>query len=152
MSDMVNYEEHGTEVELSDLRDEIDRKSLIAIESIVERLEKRLITRREAMVGIYAIFVSVQGLVSYEIGETLNTVLTEIQKSDKTDMFPMVFSHKGTVVILKLDLFSLILTTLMITGSGQKIEKSETLENEPDALKAAISKAMTFSKNGAIRL
>ncbi|PHM52325.1 hypothetical protein [Xenorhabdus hominickii] len=152
MSDMVDYEEYGTEVELIDLRDEIDRKALIAIENVVERLEKRLITRREALIGINAIFDSIQGLVSSEISETLNTVLTEIQKSEKTDMFPIVFAHKGTVVILKLDLFSLTLTTLMVTGSGQKIEKTETLENEPDALKVAISKAMTFSKNGAIRL
>ncbi|PHM69522.1 hypothetical protein [Xenorhabdus sp. KJ12.1] len=153
MSEAINYDETTRpEDELIDLREEIDRKALVAIENIVTRFEKSMITRREAFVGISAVFDSVQGLVSNDVGETLNVVLTEIQKSDKQDKFPMVFAHKGTVVILKLDMFNRTLTSMMVTGSGQKAEKSESFENEPDTLKAAISKAMTFSKNGATRL
>ncbi|WP_053014184.1 MULTISPECIES: hypothetical protein [Xenorhabdus] len=153
MSEAINNDEATrSEDELIDLREEIDRKALVAIENIVGRFEKNMITRREAFVGVSAVFDSVQGLVSREVGETLNVVFTEMQKSNKQDKFPMVFAHKGTVVILKLDMFCHTLTSMIVTGSGQKAEKSESFENEPDALKAAISKAMTFSKNGAIRL
>lgn len=151
MSDMVNYDDHEDNCFI-DLREEIDRKTLIAIEKIVENLEKRIYTRREAVVAINAVFDSVQGLVGVEVGETLNEVLTGIQKSDKEDMFPMVFTHKGVVVILNLDLFNLSVTTSMITATGKKIDSVDHGENEPETLKIAVTKAMTIKKNGAIKL
>lgn len=154
MSDETFYDEDNPDagVTMLDLREEIDRKALFSIEKIVARFEKNFITRREASTGINAVFDAVQGLVSSEVGEVLNTVLSEIDKSEKADKFPMVFGHKGNVVILRPDMFSLTLNTIMVNAGGGKAEKAEPFENETMLLKAAVTKAMTFSKNGAVRL
>ncbi|MDC9581930.1 hypothetical protein PSI15_10190 [Xenorhabdus sp. PR6a] len=142
----------NAEEELIDLRDEIDRKTLASIENILIKLEKRFITRNEAKVAIYAVFDAVQGLVNSDVGEVLNAALTEIQKNDKADQFPMVFAHKGAVVVLKLDMFSRTVTYMIVKADGTKMEKSEVLDDEPAALKSAITKAITFTKNGAVKL
>lgn len=148
MSDETVYDD----ADCFDFGEELDRKALVAIELIVTQFEKNLITRREAFVGIKAVFDSVYGLISPDVAETLNTVLTEIQKLDKVDKFPMLFSHKGMLVYLKLDLFALEMTYSLIKSDGTKADKCETFENESDALKAALTKAVTFVKNGAKRL
>nr|WP_181374706.1 hypothetical protein [Pectobacterium carotovorum]AKG47551.1 hypothetical protein pA_00111 [Pectobacterium carotovorum] len=148
MSDETVYEDTDS----FDFGEELDRKCLVSIELIVTKFEKNLITRSEAFVGIKAVFDAVYGLISPDVSETLNTVLTEIQKSEKVDKFPMLFAHKGMLVYLKLDLFSCSMSYSLIKPDGSKADKNEIFDNEQDALKAALTKAVTFVKNGAKRL
>ncbi|MEQ4626742.1 MULTISPECIES: hypothetical protein [Providencia] len=132
--------------------EELDRKVLEAIEQIVTKFEKKLLTRSETFVGIKAVFDTAYGLLSADVSETLNTVLTEIQKSEQADRFPMLFAHKGLVVMIKLDLFSCKMTYSAIKPDGTKMDKEEVFDNEQEALKAALTKAVTFVKNGAKQL
>lgn len=124
------------------LQDEIDRKTVEALERIVSEFEAKLLTAREARIAIRSVFESVQGLLTESIGELLNQAMTQFSTQPNKTIFPMHLAMPGSITIY----ISVDLDTK--TMRVQNVTTGAVLANvECESPTETIRKAAAFAKN-----
>jgi hypothetical protein len=124
------------------LQDEIDRKTVEALERIVSEFEAKLLTAREARIAIRSVFESVQGLLTESIGELLNQAMTQFSNEPNKPIFPMhLVMPGGNTIYISIDLDAKTMQVLNVTTGIvlAKVECESPIET--------IKKAAEFAKN-----
>ncbi|ENH0767114.1 hypothetical protein ABVY06_003516 [Escherichia coli] len=133
------------------LQDEIDRKTVEALERVVTEFESKLLTAREARIAIRAVFESVQGLLTESISEILNQVMTQFANEPGKPIFPMHLAMPGgNTIFISVDLDDKTMRVLNVTTGAELAKVACDTQTE------TIKKAAAFAKNaivkGAIKL
>lgn len=124
------------------LQDEIDRKTVEALERVVGEFESKLITAREARIAIRSVFESVQGLLTESISEVLNQVMTQFANEPKKPIFPMhLVMPGGSTIYISTDLDEKTMRVLNVTAGTELA--NVVCESQTETIK----KAAAFAKN-----
>lgn len=128
------------------LQDEIDRKTVEALERVVTEFESKLLTAREARIAIRAVFESVQGLLTESISEILNQVMTQFANEPGKPIFPMHLAMPGgNTIFISVDLDDKTMRVLNVTTS------CELANVECETQIETIKKAAAFAKNAIVK-
>ena len=128
------------------LQDEIDRKTVEALERVVTEFESKLLTAREARIAIRAVFESVQGLLTESISEILNQVMTQFANEPGKPIFPMHLAMPGgNTIFISVDLDDKTMRVLNVTTGAELAKVACDTQTE------TIKKAAAFVKNAIVK-
>lgn len=86
--------------ELPSLRDELDRKTLEALDWIVRGVEAGQLTQESARTAAAAVFQAVSGLLSPEIADAFNQVLAGLGPREKDAVLRRVFYDDDRMAVV----------------------------------------------------
>ncbi|ENL8728956.1 hypothetical protein AB6I73_003916 [Citrobacter amalonaticus] len=133
------------------LTDELNRKTIEALIRIADEQSRSLMSDREARLAVRAVFESVQGLVSEDVGEAINVAMSQFNGGTKRPLFPMHLRLAGGAVLyisvcLETNQINILNTT---TGEWRAPVVCETGE---EALKKAAQFVRSALLKGAKKL
>ena len=107
------------------LQEEIDRKTVDAVESILNRLHIYMITTSEAHFALETLYDSVSGLISKDVTEMLWQVLTKLDRSFDDRYLHVLLIKKSLLAELRWDLDKQTVTLKMgpLESGWKKIKK-----------------------------
>lgn len=91
------------EDQLYNLSDELERKTLEALSSLLEDFEQGIVSPSQAACGLRALFTATSGLVSKDIFEMMSTASAQINARTHEDVRRRVFANakQRTLVVIE---------------------------------------------------